>query len=90
MLKLLLIAGLFLFQAPQGDDPEANRPPSCDNYAKSVHKCQCGRALHADCGTPEPKVAMDKSCLTYCKEQNCKCHGACVTMKMSPCETKNG
>lgn len=63
------------------DTPDADRPKSCDNFAATApsHRCACGKAMHDKCDQPDPNVAMDKHCRTYCKEQNCKCLNKCTT-----------
>lgn len=88
-MKTLILAALLLFQSSQA--PEEGKPLSCDNYAKNPHKCACGKAMHMDCNQPEPNVAMDKKCTTYCREQNCHCISGCTTHKMQakPCKGHN-
>ena len=80
------LVGPMLEQIPeeqeQGDgDGEENRPTHCDNWytTPKAQKCQCSRAVHSDCDTPIPDVAMDKKCSTYCKKQNCKCVSKCTS-----------
>jgi hypothetical protein len=74
---ILFLAGLLLFQS---DDPEPDKPVSCDNHLSTPAdmRCACGRAKqNCEGGLPQPPadVRMDKQCKTYCREQHCQCAG---------------
>ncbi len=77
MILRLLVVAAFLFQSE--DDPEAGKPLSCDNFAHSVHKCACGKAMHDKCDMPEPSVWNDHKCDTSCHPERCKCLNKCTT-----------
>jgi hypothetical protein len=74
---------LLAFQSPpadpEGGDPEPGKPAQCDNHKSTpeAHKCHCLRDRQKCSGLPEgpADVRMDKSCLTYCREQKCYCAG---------------
>ena len=77
MLKVFIVVGLFIAQAP--DDPEPGQPASCDNFLRTApaHRCECGRAMQKCHGPEEPEdVRMDKRCKTYCRAQHCQCVGS--------------
>lgn len=83
MIKVLLFAGLLLFQSPDGeggDDTEEGKPLSCNNYKSTTpdHRCECARAMQkcdGDLPQPPADVRMDKKCKTYCRQQHCQCAG---------------
>lgn len=77
MIRLIVLA-LFLFQEP---DEEPGKPASCDNYRSTAadHQCGCGKAMHHDCGKPEPSVRNDSKCKTNCRPDHCKCVNRCTT-----------
>jgi hypothetical protein len=64
----------------QRDTPEDGKPASCDNYKQTpvAHRCHCARdeqECHGGMPPKAPDVSMDSHCLTYCRQQNCKCIG---------------
>lgn len=80
-MKVLILAGLLLFQAPDPENglPEPGQPAQCDNYIHTpkAHRCECGRAMQkctSPVDPPEP-VMNDKKCKTYCRSQHCECVG---------------
>lgn len=83
MIKVLLFAGLLLLQSPESDPenapPEPGKPLQCDNHLQTpeAHRCHCARDRQKCEGMPQPPVpvAMDQSCLTYCRQQRCECRG---------------
>ena len=76
MIRILIFAGLLLFQS---DDPEPDKPVSCDNYLQTPAemRCHCARDRQECRGLPEPRanVELDHSCKTYCRMQHCNCAG---------------
>ncbi len=91
MLKLLLIAGLFLFQAPQGDDPPITRPPEagpdvprCNNFFKTAQKCACNKAMKCKGNSDSPPEGLAKWCTHQCQKNKCDCIDPCVT-GLKPC-----
>lgn len=85
---LLLVAAVAIccgFQQP--DDGEEQRipgqPDTCNNYAASVHKCSCSRAMMA-CRLPGERPSPDvgeNRCLTTCRPKACKCSGPRCTSR---------
>lgn len=76
-MRILILVALFMVQR---DQPEEGKPASCDNYRQTepAHRCHCARDTQKCNGgipQPPPDVAMDSHCLTYCRQQNCKCQG---------------
>ena len=75
-MKILIVAAMLLFQA--GDDPEPDRPASCDNHLQTpaAERCACERAMQKCNGMPEPPAKMTSKCKTYCREDHCGCAGS--------------
>lgn len=81
---LIGIAALCMgFQAPDDEEQRLpGQPDRCNNYAATVHKCACSRAMMA-CRTPGDRAKPNASCSTYCRPSACSCSGPnCTSRKM--------
>lgn len=80
-LKIIFIACMLLFQVSESDAPEfPGQPKQCDNMIQTPaeHRCHCARdeqKCHGLPGEAPAPVAMDRRCLTYCRQQKCTCMG---------------
>ena len=86
-MKILALAIFLLFwQSDDGrgtdghyHDPYtgAVQPEHCDNGFKNEHPCNCERATD-DCSNKDGvSAAPGKKCSTYCRANDCHCHGSC-------------
>lgn len=82
MIRIILIAGLMLFQAPNEDDPEYRHPdapansPPCHNYHDSAKQnCRCPKAMRPEGRESErpDKAKGEGWCDDFCLTGKCLC-----------------
>lgn len=68
------------------DDPHANQPAKCDNFARTPaeHRCHCAKSEHScDDSDPDEEARLMKEpgskCKTYCRPEACQCISPCNT-----------
>jgi len=72
MIRILILAGLLLFQS---DDPHPELP-ACNRHFDNPHKCFCARAPTKCEGKMIPMPAEpDSKCHHYCDKGRCECMG---------------